>query len=59
MIKLKSENGNLIIEKETVLTCFSTKELIDEIAKRNGNSLEYVIFEVLKEKFQSDDATHS
>ncbi|MGL5413357.1 hypothetical protein [Cetobacterium sp.] len=56
---MKSENGNLIIEKKTILTCFTTKELIDEIAKRNGNGLEYVIFEVLKEKFQSDDATRS
>ncbi|MGL5709924.1 MAG: hypothetical protein ACRCW9_03670 [Cetobacterium sp.] len=55
---MKAENGNLIIEKETVLRCFSTKELIDEIAKRSGKSLEYVIFEVLKEKFQSNDATH-
>lgn len=56
---MKSENGNLIIEKETVLKYFSTKELIDEIAKRTGKSLEHVMFEILKEKFQSNDATHS
>lgn len=56
---MKSENGNLIIEKETLLRYFSTKELIDEIANRNGKSLEYVIFEILKEKLRSNDATHS
>ncbi|MGL5962598.1 MAG: hypothetical protein ACRCZ0_11715 [Cetobacterium sp.] len=49
---MKSENGNLIIENETVLRCFSTKELIDEIAKRNGKSLEHIMFEILKEKFK-------
>ncbi|MGL5710274.1 MAG: hypothetical protein ACRCW9_05460 [Cetobacterium sp.] len=49
---MKSENGNLIIENETVLRCFSTKELIDEISKRNGKSLDRIIFEILKEKFK-------
>lgn len=56
---MKSENGNLIIEKETALRCFTTKELINEIAKRNGKSLEYVVFEILKEKFQSNDTARS
>lgn len=56
---MKSENGNLIIEKETILMHFTTIELINEVAKREGKCLERVMYEVLKEKFQSNDATHS
>lgn len=56
---MKSENGNLIIEKAAILMYFTTTELINEVAKRKGNCLERVMFEVLKEKFQSNDATHS
>lgn len=56
---MKSENGKLVIEKETVLKYFLTKELITEIAKRSGNGLEHTIFEVLKEKFQKSNTTHS
>ncbi|MHA5067860.1 hypothetical protein [Cetobacterium somerae] len=56
---MKSENGNLIIEKEVLVAYFTTEELINEIAKRDGKCLERVMFEVLKEKFQSADATRS